>query len=857
MSSGPTAEKFERLDRLFHDLIDASDLEREERLSALAESDPELHEELRAMLDEAPTERVHPVGIRARTERESSTLLRIGTELGRFTLLRPIGAGGMGEVWEASQSEPVVRRVAVKVLLGSASAGASRFRAERQALATMEHPNIARVFDGGETPEGQPYFVMELVDGGVPLTRYCEDEGLELNERLALFLPVCEAIEHAHRKRIIHRDLKPSNVLVANVEGRAVPKVIDFGIAKPLDVAMAAETTAATRLGELVGTPEYMSPEQASLGEIDIDTRSDVYTLGLLLYETVVGELPTARSTLKDLSFGELCRVIRDEEAPRPSTRVRQIGGTLPSGTTWRRLQGDLDRILTKALAKDRDQRYGSAEALGEDIRRFLANEPVLATPPSWGYQAKKFFGRNRIAVAFGALALLSLVAALFGTTFGMMRAREAEAVAQVEAQTATRVATFLEDLLREGNPEEAKDRGMSVKELVALGGEKLQAGLVDEPEVRSRLLVTVADAQMALGEYAAAVELLDETITLRERLFGEVSAEVEQALDSKSEALSRSGQLDAALEVATRQKTVADAVYEVSDAARWNGAIQLGMVHWRRGDFAAALAMLEEALDQQQAARGMEHAELPSLLNNVAILYWQNARYDEAAELYDRALKILRRDRGEEHPHVASTLNNLALVSQNRGDSEAGREANMQALTIRRKIFEAPHPDIAESLNNLGTDLFALGETDEAIAVTREALEMRREIFESPNDYVATSLFNLGRYQAKQDSATARRLVLEAKAMFEATLGPDHLHLSYIGLELSNIAMLNGDYATAVEHAERAVEIVGQALGPDHPRMRAALTVQLRALEQSGSSEAAAVRSRLNEFDAANPAED
>ncbi len=851
--NGPTPEQFERLDRLFNELVDASREVRERRLAEIAPEDQALHDELLDMLGEATSPGVNVLVEQAAALAGQGTQgvrAASATTLGRYTLMRLIGSGGMGEVWEAEQTEPVQRRVAVKILLGSSAGGggggAGRFLAERQALATMDHPNIARVIDGGETPEGRPYFVMELVREAVSLTGYCAEHKFSLDQRLELFLPICEAIEHAHRKRMIHRDLKPSNVLVTEIEGRAVPKVIDFGIAKPMDEVLLGGETAATKIGELVGTPQYMSPEQASLGAVDIDTRSDVYTLGLLLYELVVGQLPRPMREMCDLSFGELCRVIQEEDAPRPSTRVRQLGGTTQAGTTWRRIQGDLDRILAKALAKDRDQRYGSALALAEDIRRFLANEPVLATPPSLNYRAQKFFGRNRVPVALGVLAVLAIATALVGTTFGLLKAREAEQQAQIEASTAIRVSAFLEELLREGNPEQATGQAMSVNELVALGSEKIRAQLADEPAVRSRLLYTIASAHLALGEFDSAVELLDESIALRTDLYGDVSKEVEQALDEKGEALQRMGRLDEALEVAKRQKAVADAVYAETDPRFASSVVQLGMIHWRRGEYGLALEMLEQGLVTQEAGLGPEHIDLVPLLNNVAILYWQAARYDEASPLYERALEILEREHGSEHPFVASTLNNLALVKLNINALEEARAAQARALDIRRKIFSEPHPDIAESLNNLGAVQYALGEFDVGIENTEKALAMRREIYDGPNDYVATSLLNVGRYKSSQGDSTARALILEAKSMFTTTLGPEHSHLAEVEFALSLFEQKHGDLLRAAEHAGRATAIIEKALGPEHPSMEKMLGVWSQVLIELGSDQAPEVTDRL-----------
>ena len=468
----------ERAKQLFHEALTKPAEDRSSFLVEACGDNSTLRIQVETLLrahEEAGEFLSEPTATIGRLARDEALSEEVGATVGPYKLLQLIGEGGFGSVYMAEQKRPVKRRVALKIItLGrDPKLLIGRFAAARQALAMMDHPNIARVLEAGATDKGRPYFVMELVRG-VPITEYCDTNNLSTKERLELFTPVCQAVQHAHQKGVIHRDIKPSNVLVTSHDGKPVPKVIDFGIAKATSREL-TEKTVFTGFRQLIGTPEYMSPEQAEMSGLDIDTRADIYSLGVLLYELLTGTTPFDSQALRQAGYGEIQRIIREEEPPKPSTRLSTLGNALTEIARHRRaepgvlsklLRGDLDWIVMKALEKDRTRRYDTAAGLAADVQHHLSDEPVLASPPSAAYKLRKFIRRNRTAFTAATVVLAVLVLGIIGTTWGLraasiaeqetvnQRAEAARARRMAHASRRERIAALLESDWERGDPQ-------------------------------------------------------------------------------------------------------------------------------------------------------------------------------------------------------------------------------------------------------------------------------------------------------------------------------------------------------------------------------------------------------------------
>jgi serine/threonine protein kinase/tetratricopeptide (TPR) repeat protein len=803
-----------------------------------------------------------PTGVTASTMRGTGAPVEgPGAVIGRYKLLQLIGEGGFGSVYMAEQTEPVLRRVALKIIkLGMDTKQViARFEAERQALAMMDHPNIAKVLDAGATDQGRPYFVMELVKGE-PITDYCDRHQVSVSARLDLFVQVCQAVQHAHQKGVIHRDLKPSNVLVTVADGRPIPKVIDFGIAKAVHTRL-TEKTLFTEFRQLIGTPEYMSPEQAEMSGVDIDTRSDIYSLGVVLYELLTGTTPFDGRTLRSAAFGEMQRIIREVEPDRPSARLSRLTETAGSIAARRQaepaglrrlVRGDLDWIVMRCLDKDRTRRYETASNLAADVLRFLADEPVSATPPSRAYRLRKFVRRNRGAAVAASLVAGALVLGLIGTAAFALReaaarnrAEDAEENALARAAELEQVAAFQASQL-EGIDPQAMGLQWRADVLAEAGRTAARAGAAED-EIARR----VARIDEALGDVNltnVALRSLDASIfarslaAVRAQFAGQPLVRA-RLLQSLADAMRELGLLDAARSpqeeaLQLRRRDLGpehpDTLTSITNAAELTRLL---------GRLDEAELLFSEAFETSRRVLGDEHDTTLSAVINMGALRWQQGRLDDAEALAREAVAMCRRIRGEDHSDVGGTLSNLAFIIAEKNRFDEAIALMRESLDVRMRAVGEGHADTLESLNNLATLLNAAGDHAEALRLFEQVHEGRRRLLGDDHPNTITALSNIGAaMRVGGDLVGAEQKYREALAMRERVLGPNHPETIGSVINLGVVLNALGRREESEPYYRRGYEGRLRAGGPDDPET-------LTAMSNMGS-----LLDTLNRLDEAEP---
>jgi len=749
------------------------------------------------------------------------------THIGPYRILDVLGEGGMAVVYLAQQSEPLKRRVALKILkLGMDSKQVvARFESERQALAVLDHPNIAKIFDGGLTDTGRPYFVMEWVQG-IPVTDYCDQHRLTTNERVELFETICSAVQHAHHKALIHRDLKPSNILVSVVDEKPQAKIIDFGIAKATSINL-TEQTLVTKIGQVIGTPQYMSPEQADITGLDVDTRTDVYSLGVVLYELLVGVVPLDLTAVAE----QAVRVaLREKDPPKPSTRITELGDTgeeiakarhTNSRHLRRQLKGDLDWIAMKAMEKDRTRRYATVNGLALDLGRYLEHKSVTAGSPSIAYRMSKFVRRHRLGVASAAAVLVAIIAGSVLATVGMVRAQRAEQEAAAEAATSKAINDFLQETLGAASPwRGGQGRDVTILEALGTAVSRIDEAFDDQPLVAAALQNTIGRTYLRLGSYELADPLLRSSLDIRRSLLEEEHKDVAESLQYLGVLRLQQDIVGEAEQHLTQALNIYRELFGDSHPRTVETLADYSLLLLSLSRYEEAIQLNYEILDHRRVLYGDEHIEVALGLNDQGWAHLLADKLEESERFYRDAIamygRLLEKARPQESVAIQNWLNlslaNLATSLRLLGRLDESEAVYRQVIEANSRLLGDVHPRIAGNLTGLAAVITERGEDlDAAMTLHRQAVDMQRQIHGDNSAKFASSLVYLANaILAQGDHRGAAATNLEALEIFRDLASEGNGLPSWYASTANNVGfslLSAGDCEEALPYFVEAVE--------------------------------------------------
>lgn len=797
--------------------------------------------------------------------------LAAGTRIGRYRIESLLGRGGMGEVYRAEQLEPVRRTVALKLLRGQRldARYLAYFEVERQMLAQMRHPAIAQVYDAGATVEGFPYFAMEFIDG-TPVTRYCEEHALSLHQRIALFIHICHGVQHAHHKGVIHRDLKPGNLLVDEVDGKPVPKIIDFGIATAVTRTLASDGV------ERAGTPDYMSPEQAGADPASVDTRSDVYSLGIVLYELLAGTRPSALHETSVATSATTLRRPSEQLVTLPSGQAQKVSHAQGLSVQGMRrvLRGEIDWIVLKAMSHDRSGRYASAAELADDLQRFLDGRPVQAVPASRRYRWGKFARRHRGALVAASVVLCALLAGLGMSLYGLMQAREQRAVAEQRSVELGKVAAFQQSMLEDIDIEamgigmadglrrqiaavEPAGSALFDETLARASTADLARDLIDrnllagaeaaitrdfagEPELANRLRESVARVQAALGLSDKAAQNFSTVADYRGRTLGEGHVDALQARQQQVLALLSGTKLEAAETLLARAVPLALAL-PVNDRTRVKLELAQAMTLAAKGDREDARQDLQALHARLVAAVGERDPASMEVLNELASVQRAVGDMKDARGNMEKLVPLRRQVLGEDHEDTLASISNLSILRMMAGETEGAVALQRQLLELQTRRLGSEHPMTLHTRSTLATMMVDSGDAEAALPIMRDALEARVRVLGADHPMTLRTRLNLATAYARLDDYTAA-LALEEEVIAARTrvLGRQHPDTLAIQINHAGTLLRAGRSRESVQLLTATMPLAREVLGIKHPRMQDAMLIRADALMLIGDHAAA-----------------